>query len=173
MLPHNFLAELEAVGPTVQMDGISLLLRAASPDLNLGLRLIIAHHRHSHGISVSLIQVAGQFHLFHIGVLSLLHLVKQSQQFHLPGHESRRRVCQIAPGLPAVGEQNQPPGPFRRDHGQRPGYSLLKIGGRLVRQRHNLCEMLFPGKKLLHHRIFSKGDNAILIFPGHLLHSAA
>ena len=79
IFPGHGLLEAELVGAAAQMNVIALLLHGTHPNLDLGIRLIIALHSHRHGVQIPLIQVAGQFHTFQIGVLSLLCLIDARQ----------------------------------------------------------------------------------------------
>ncbi len=169
ILPGDLLSELKLISPPAQMDRIGIRLHGSHPNLNLGIRPIITHHRHGHGVGVPLVQIARQLHILHIGILALACVIEHGQQFHLPGCERRRGVCKFASGLPPVGEYDQTPGALRRDHGKRPGNGILKIRGRLVRQRHNPGKVIFSRQKLLHQGIFTEGDDTVLVPPGHIL----
>ena len=133
----------------------------------MSIGVIIADHRHSHGIGIPLIEVAGKLHIFHISVLSLLRLIDESQKLCLCGCKSGSRVGQIPLGLPAIGKHHQSSGSFPGKHRQRPGDGVLKIGGCLVRQGHDSGKVILLCEKLLYHGVFAKGHNAVLILFRH------
>ena len=165
--PCHLLLKAELIASSVQMDIIGTRLSPARQNLNPGIRLIVAHHRHRHGIQIALIQISRQFHILHVDILPFFRLIDIGEKLHLPRKQRRRHAPEIPLRLLPVRQDDYPSGSLRRNHGKRPRKGILKICGSLIRHRHHLCKMILPCQKLLHKRILPESHNTILIVLRH------
>ena len=145
------------------------LLLVAHPDLQIRIRLVVAHHGDRHGVRIARIQVTRHLDIVNVGILALRGIVNDRKQLHAARYDRRSRTIDIAARLPSVREDHDAPRAAFRDHREASGHRLLDIRCRLIRCRKNSGIMFLPRHELLHHRLLAKGHDSILIAFRHLL----